>query len=58
MQANSWHYKLFNFHLFFNSRNCKKEGKKLQKLENLDKGKRFLKGSIIWCKNKKLIDKK
>ena len=31
MQANSWHYKLFQFHLSFESKKLGKEGKKSQK---------------------------
>ena len=33
MQANSWHHKLFHFHLLFESEKCGKEVKKLQKFE-------------------------
>ena len=40
MQVNSRH-KLFHFQLFFESGNCAKEGKRLQKFECLENGKSF-----------------
>ena len=65
MQANSWHYKLFFFHLLFGSGKCVKEGKKLQKLEYLENEKGFLNEiksifhsfwrAIIWWKNRKYL---
>ena len=42
MQANSWHHKLFHFHLPFKSEKCGKEGEKLHKFEYLDNEKGFL----------------
>ena len=36
MQTNSWHHKLFHFHLSFWIWKCGKEGKKLQKFEYLE----------------------
>ena len=41
MQANSWHHKLFHFHLFFWIWKVWKGGK-LQKFECLENGKSFL----------------
>ena len=35
MEANSWHHKLFYFHLFFESGKYKIEGEKLQKIVEL-----------------------
>ena len=65
MQANSWHHKLFYFHLYFESGKFGKEGKKIQKFEYLENGKSFLDEiknifhsfvtAIIWWKNKSLI---
>ena len=65
MQANSWHRKLFHFHLSFKSEKCRREGKKLQKIEGLEDEKSFLDGTknifhsfwraIIWWKNKNVI---
>ena len=40
MQANSWH-KLFHI-CYFGSKNCGKEGEKLQKFEYLENKKSFL----------------
>ena len=41
MQANSWHHKLFHFHLSFVSGKSGKKGKKLQKFEYLENKKSF-----------------
>ena len=65
MQTNSWHHKLFHFHLSFGIRKVWKERGKLQKIEYLEKEKSFLdeikntfhsfwRAIILW-KNKKLI---
>ena len=42
MQASSWHYKLFHFHLSFKHRKCVKKGSKLQKFDYLENKKSFL----------------
>ena len=43
IQVNSWHHKLFQFHLSpFKSGKCGKEGKKLQKFEYLENKNTFL----------------
>ena len=42
MQANSWHHKLFHFHLFFWVWKCGKEEEKSRKFEYLDNEKSFL----------------
>ena len=42
MQANSWHHKLFQFHLPFESGKFGKKGKKLQKFEYLENKMSFL----------------
>ena len=66
MQANSWHHKLFHFHLFYSkSGKCGKEGEKFQKFEYLEKEKSFLDKiknifhsfwrAIIWWKNENFI---
>ena len=62
MQVNSWHHKLFHFHLSFRTWKVWKEGKKLQKFEYLENEKSFLDEmknifhsfwrAIIWWKNK------
>ena len=64
IQANSWHNKLFHFHLFFWIWKVWK-GKKLQKFEYLKNEKSFLDEvknifhsfwwAIIWWKNKNLL---
>ena len=64
MQANSWHHKLFHFHLSFCIWKVWK-GKKLQKFEYLENKKCFFDEikdtfhsfarAIIWWKNKNLI---
>ena len=41
VQANSWHHKLFHFHLSFVSGKSGKKGKKLQKFEYLENKKNF-----------------
>ena len=65
MQANSWHHKLFHFHLSFRIWKKWKRGKKLQKFEYLKNKKTFsdeIKNTfhnfwraIIWWKIKNLI---
>ena len=43
MKANSWHHKLFHFHLsFFEYGQCGKEEKKIQKFELVKNEKSFL----------------
>ena len=42
MQVISWHHKLFDFHLPFESGKCGKKGKKSQKFEYLENEKSFL----------------
>ena len=42
MEANSWHHKLFLFHLFFWIWKVWKEEEKLQKIEYLENEKSFL----------------
>ena len=63
MQANSWHHKLFHFHLSFWFRNRWKGRGKIQNVEYLENEKSFLDEiknifhsfwrAIIWWKNKK-----
>ena len=65
MQANSWHHKLFHFHLSFCIWKVWKGREKIQKFEYLETKKSFLDKikstfhsfwrAIIWWRNKKLI---
>ena len=64
MQANSWHHKLFHFHLSFCIWKVRK-GQKIQKFEYLKNEKSFFDEikdtfdsfgrAIIWWKNKNMI---
>ena len=65
MKANSWHHKLFHFHLSFCIWKVWKGREKIQKFEYLETKKSFLDKikstfhsfwrAIIWWRNKKLI---
>ena len=50
MQANSWHHKLFHFHLSFESGNWKGKGK-LKRIEYHENEKSFLDEKIIFFHN-------